>query len=310
MTKCALARAFALVDRSVVAATGAALVVGAVPTIVHKRRLFNIEEALVAVPLVTLGRKHEVAVATLNRLTALGGAMALALVGKAWRRGFALFGKRRVPKRIATAHIGGETTLFVIGLGIAGLMTARTCLHRKLWLKAARVSGRSVVATGTLAMPWPLGSESERRQVDDMARAAAAAIGHGGLGVSQVIHFDVVARMRIILIQACRLRFHKRARRPTRAIVVTAQAKARSLAIAFGSILLRALANTQKVGGVAARSETGLVATTPRLAQGACGIVAMTLLALGHVYRVVEVGVRGVIKLKWDHTVCCALARR
>tara|TARA_R110002096_G_scaffold299503_6_gene494226 strand:- start:147441 stop:147920 length:480 start_codon:yes stop_codon:yes gene_type:complete len=159
-------------------------------------------------------------------------------------------------------------------------------------------------------MPRPLGSESEGRQVDDMARATASAIGHGGLRMSQVIHFDIVAGLRIILIQACGLGFHKRAWGPTRAIVVTAQAKARSLAIAFGSILLRALANTEKVGGVAARRETGLVPAARRRVQRACGIVAMTLLALGNVYRIVEIGVCGVVKLKRDHTICCALARR
>ncbi len=90
MTERALARASALIHCCVMTATRSALVVGSVATVVHDGRLLNVEEAQVLVPLIALGRKHEVAVPALHRLAVLRRSMTFALVFKTRRLGAAL----------------------------------------------------------------------------------------------------------------------------------------------------------------------------------------------------------------------------
>ncbi len=134
--------------------------------------------------------------------------------------------------------------------------------------------------------------------VDDVTRAAPATVRLGGLGMCQVVHFDVMARLGIVLIKTCRLRFDEWTRCAPCPIVVTAKAKPGGFLVALWGIGLRALADTQKVLCMAAGRQAWLVAMTGRFAKRALGIIAMAQLAFGNGDGGIQVRMRLVIKLQ------------
>lgn len=219
-------------------------------------------------------------VATLNGLTLLGRAMAFTLVLKAWRVCIALLGESGVPHRVAATHIGRKAALLEVALRIARLVTTTASAHGEVGLDLAALIDFSVVATGALAMtgsPWCHGKGC---LVDNVTSAAAAPVGRSRFGVGQVVHFHVVAWIRIVLIKARSLCPLERAWSAPRSVVVATQAKAGGLLVALGSILAGALANTEKVLGVTARGKTRLVSVVCGLIENAQVIIAVALLAI------------------------------